>query len=88
MIGQAVPYFDFLDFLIHLGPIVVIIHTFTMFLLYVMFRNSLSKSKSVELELIHKLNPSESLKVTPLLYQSLTILLLTIIAFTLHGFCI
>ncbi|MGP4071407.1 ArsB/NhaD family transporter [Piscibacillus sp. B03] len=86
MIGQAVPYFDFLDFLIHLGPVVIVIHSITMFLLYLMFKNSLTKGNGIDLEFVKQLNPKESLKRTPLLYQSITILLLTMFAFTLHGF--
>ncbi|SEP92830.1 ArsB/NhaD family transporter [Piscibacillus halophilus] len=86
MIGQAVPYFDFLDFIFHLGPVVVVIHTITLFLLYLMFKNSLIKGNQLDQEFVKTLNPNDSLKKTPLLYQSITILLLTMVAFTLHGF--
>ncbi|RPF55520.1 ArsB/NhaD family transporter [Aquisalibacillus elongatus] len=86
MIGQAVPYLDFLDFIVHLAPIVIVIHAVTMMLLYMIFKRSLSKDNRMDQQLIESLNPADSLKKTPLLYQSITILTLTIVAFTLHGF--
>ncbi|WP_371859599.1 ArsB/NhaD family transporter [Tenuibacillus multivorans] len=86
MIGQAVPYFDFLDFIQHLGPVVVIIHGVTMILLYFMFRRVLLTGDTIDESFIRSLKPTDSLRVSPLLYQSITILVLTIVAFTFHGF--
>ncbi|MBR7553397.1 ArsB/NhaD family transporter [Allobacillus sp. GCM10007491] len=83
MIGQAVERFTFISFIIHLGPIILIIFTVVMGVLLLLFRNQIRQQKSATST--REINPSDVLKKTPLLYQSLIILSLTIIGFTFHG---
>ncbi|WP_343782644.1 ArsB/NhaD family transporter [Alkalibacillus silvisoli] len=86
MIGQAVEHFTFMSFVIHLAPIVVVIFVVTMALLLLMFGRSLVKSSQQRSSEAINLDPYAALKKSPLLYQSLSILFLTIAGFLLHGF--
>ncbi|MCP8616985.1 ArsB/NhaD family transporter [Salirhabdus salicampi] len=83
MIGQAVEHFTFVSFLVHLGPVVFIIFLFMIMFLLFFFRSSL-KADPLNHEKIKQLNPNDYLKKSPLLYKSLSILLLTIIGFLLQ----
>ncbi len=83
MIGQAVERFTFMSFLIHLGPIVVVIFAISMFLLYLIFRKQLKQVS--DLGAVDAIDPTQVIKKNPLLYQSLSVLTLTIIGFSLHG---
>ncbi|WP_028783327.1 ArsB/NhaD family transporter [Thalassobacillus devorans] len=83
MIGQAVEHFTFVSFLVNLGPIVLIIFGFTLGGLVLMFRKHLVYEKEKANELM-SLNPSSYLKKTPMLYQSLTVMALTMAGFMMH----
>ncbi|QDP40719.1 ArsB/NhaD family transporter [Radiobacillus deserti] len=83
MIGQAVDHLTFVSFLTNLGPVVLIIFTCMITSVVFLFRKKLTYSKGHVRELM-KMNGEEYLKKTPMLYQSITVLLLTIIGFILH----
>lgn len=85
LIGQAVAEFNFLTFIIHLMPIVVIIFAITLGLLIILFRKSLVHHKKLSKEEISRINPKGVLIKTPLLYQSVTILILTMLAFSFQS---
>ncbi|QSS99078.1 ArsB/NhaD family transporter [Pontibacillus sp. ALD_SL1] len=86
MIGQAVDHFTFMSFLVHLGPVVLIIFTTTLFGLVFLFRKSLVKKEGDHVRTLMELDPSSYLKKTPMLYQSVTVLSMTILGFLLHAF--
>ncbi|KGP90421.1 membrane protein [Pontibacillus chungwhensis BH030062] len=86
MIGQAVDHFTFMSFLVHLGPVVVIIFTATLFGLVLLFRKSLVKGEGDHVRTLMELDPSSYLKKTPMLYQSVAVLSMTILGFLLHAF--
>ncbi|WP_345239870.1 ArsB/NhaD family transporter [Pontibacillus salipaludis] len=86
MIGQAVDHFTFMSFLVHLGPIVIIIFITTLVGLVFLFRKSLVKEEGDHVRTLMELDPSLYLKKTPMLYQSVTVLSMTILGFLLHAF--
>ncbi|WP_027963539.1 ArsB/NhaD family transporter [Halalkalibacillus halophilus] len=87
MIGQAVEHLTFTSFIINLGPIVLIIFALTMlFLLLIFYKPLQLAGMEDQREILLHINPNEVLKKTPLFYQSITVLVATIIGFTLHGF--
>ncbi|MDV2581099.1 ArsB/NhaD family transporter [Alkalibacillus haloalkaliphilus] len=86
MIGQAVEHLTFMSFIIHLTPVVIVIFAITMVLLILMFGRTLSKAGEQRNDEAINLDPNAALKKSPLLYQSLTVLVLTILGFLLHGF--
>ncbi|GGD03778.1 ArsB/NhaD family transporter [Pontibacillus salipaludis] len=86
MIGQAVDHFTFMSFLVHLGPVVLIIFTATLFGLVLLFRKTLVKGEGDHVRTLMELDPSSYLKKTPMLYQSVTVLSMTILGFLLHAF--
>ncbi|MEQ6375800.1 ArsB/NhaD family transporter [Bacillaceae bacterium S4-13-56] len=83
MIGQAVEHLTFLSFINHLAPFVLVLHVIILVILYFAFRKSLHSGLQKG-ETLAKLNPGEYLKKTPMLYQSITVLLMTIAGFLLH----
>ncbi|WP_257346266.1 ArsB/NhaD family transporter [Pseudalkalibacillus decolorationis] len=83
MIGQAVDHLDFIDFLFHLGPVVLIIFIVVISGISIYYRKSLYISQQRRNELLN-LNPSSFLKKGPLLYKSVSVLTLTIVGFLLH----
>lgn len=85
MIGQAVEHFTFLSFIIHMAPLAVILFVLLCFGLYFIFRKSLVKPESEKKEMMG-LDASSHLKKTPMLYQSITVLTVTITGFILHAF--
>ncbi|MYL33340.1 hypothetical protein GLW05_06965 [Pontibacillus yanchengensis] len=86
MIGQAVEHLTFLSFLVHLGPVVLIIFISTLFFLVVLFRKRLQVKEGNHVNELMNMNASTYLKKTPMLYQSITVLSLTILGFLLHAF--
>lgn len=84
MIGQAVEHFTFMSFLVHLGPIVIVIFISTLFGLIMLFRKSLIQKKEFVVELM-EMDAGSYLKKTPMLYQSIFVLSLTIMGFLLHS---
>ncbi|PKR79099.1 hypothetical protein CEY16_04930 [Halalkalibacillus sediminis] len=85
MIGQAVPHFTFISFIIHLGPVVLLIFIITMLFLLALFKKKITSTRRVDRSYIENIDPQKSLRKTPLLYQSVIILILTMVAFTLHS---
>ncbi|KGX93506.1 membrane protein [Pontibacillus halophilus JSM 076056 = DSM 19796] len=85
MIGQSVEHFTFLSFIVHLGPVVLVIFTTTLAALYFLFRKSLISDGERSKELL-ELTPTDYLKKTPMLYQSTAVLGLTIVGFLSHSF--
>lgn len=85
MIGQAVEHFTFVSFITNLGPVVLLIFSTTLIALIVLFRKSLVQKPEYVHELMD-MDPSEYLKKTPMLYQSITVLSMTILGFLLHAF--
>ncbi|WP_121615092.1 ArsB/NhaD family transporter [Virgibacillus halodenitrificans] len=83
MIGQAVDHLTFLSFILHAAPIALIIFLLFLFMLYFIFRSQLAKSK-INNEELHKIDAKMYLKKSPLLYKSVSVLLLTISGFMLH----
>lgn len=83
MIGSAVGL-SFTDFIIHLAPIVFIIQFVTVGLLLFIYRSELEVDP-VRRERIMLLSPRNEIKDWKLLYQSLSVLALTILGFMLHS---
>ncbi|MFS0751330.1 ArsB/NhaD family transporter [Oceanobacillus sp. 1P07AA] len=84
MIGQAVDHFTFLSFLQHTAPVAIIMFVIQLLFLLVIFRKSLKEARP-EVEKIAKLNAKEKLLISPLLYKSVSVLLLTITGFIFHS---
>ncbi len=84
MIGQAVPQLNFVSFLQHTGPIAILLFVIVLMILCLLFRKSLQKEELTNPKQLMTMNESDYLIKGPLLYQSLLILLLTIIGFMLH----
>lgn len=73
----------FLDYLTHLGPIVVLIHIMTMAVFYFLYRSKLNVPDHIK-EAVCQVNPSNEIKDYLLLKKSIVILLLTLAGFVLH----
>ncbi|UOQ86128.1 ArsB/NhaD family transporter [Gracilibacillus salinarum] len=84
MIGQAVPHLTFLSFLQHTAPIALLLLGLVLVLLSIWFRKQLKQIDSNRIDELMQMKESQYLKKSPLLFQSLSILLLTIIGFLLH----
>ncbi|GAA5415616.1 putative transporter Rv2685 [Paraliobacillus ryukyuensis] len=83
MIGQAVEHLTFLSFLNHLGPIVLIIFISMLIFVSHHFKKQLiMQTRSVNE--LHHMKPASYLKKSPMIYQSIVVLSLTIIGFILH----
>ncbi len=85
MIGQAVEHLTFSSFLIHMAPIAVILFGIMLVFVWVLFRKSLRRT-SLDVKELLAMDAQAYLHRTPMLYQSITVLLLTIIGFLLHAF--
>ncbi|WP_394217902.1 ArsB/NhaD family transporter [Halobacillus trueperi] len=85
MIGQAVDHFSFVSFLYHLGPVVLIIFVLVTIGVILLFRKGLTYDHALAQDLM-KVNAKEHLKMSPLLFQSISVMLLTIIGFMMHPF--
>jgi Na+/H+ antiporter NhaD/arsenite permease-like protein len=83
MIGQAVEHLTFLSFITNLGPIVVFIFFIMIVSVVFLFRKQLTGSKNDIVKLM-QMDADKYLKKTPMLYQSISVLLVTIIGFLLH----
>ncbi|PSL45118.1 putative tyrosine transporter P-protein [Salsuginibacillus halophilus] len=83
MIGQAVAHLTFNDFLLHLGPVVVIIFIVVMYGLGWWYKQDLKSSEKYQAELM-KVNPHQYIASRPLLYKSLGVLFLTLLAFVIQ----
>lgn len=82
MIGSAAGL-SFVDFLINLGPIVIVILIVTLVILYFVYRRNLKVTQD-KCKMIMALNEKDAISNRPLLYKSLIIILLILIGFIFH----
>ncbi len=75
---------DFLDFVVHLGPIIVLILAVFLVIVFFLFRHQLHTRPELQ-HRIMELDESEVLTDRSLLYKSLLILALVAVGFLLHG---
>ncbi|MDG5786438.1 ArsB/NhaD family transporter [Evansella sp. AB-P1] len=80
MIGQAVEHLTFNDFLVHLGPIVIVIYIVIMVGVCFLYRNQLEVSIDNQKKLM-SIRPKEYLQHRSLLFKSVTVLVLTTVGF-------
>ncbi|MEC3882599.1 hypothetical protein GLW00_15040 [Halobacillus litoralis] len=85
MIGQAVDHFSFVSFLYHLGPVVFIIFVLVTLGIILLFRKGLTYDHALAEDLM-SVDAKEYLKMSPLLFQSISVMLLTIGGFMMHPF--
>jgi len=85
MIGQAVEHFTFLSFIQHAAPVAGIMLVILILFSVLHFRGVLGKVNPNVSELL-AVNALESLTISPLLYKSIVVLLMTLIGFMLHSF--
>ncbi|MFH1426727.1 MAG: ArsB/NhaD family transporter [Candidatus Kerfeldbacteria bacterium] len=84
LIGSAAGL-TFLDFVINLGPLILILTPFVLFFLYLIYRKHLHTTKERQ-QSIMAFDTSTSIKDKKLLIKSLIALGLTIVGFLVHGF--
>lgn len=84
MIGSANPHLTFNAFLIHLGPIALIILIVSLVMLYLMFRKQMHPNPERQAKLM-EMNEREVIQDQRLMVKSLIILALTLIGFMLHA---
>jgi len=84
MIGSANKHLDFNDFIINLGPVVVVILAVITTIIYFLYRKDLKADQQLVAELM-KLNEKDYIKDVVLLKKSLIVLGLTILGFVLHS---
>lgn len=75
---------DFLDFLVHLGPVIILILAVFLVMVFFLFRRQLHTRPELQ-HRIMELDESEVLTDRSLLHKSLVILALVAIGFLLHG---
>lgn len=83
LIGSAADL-SFNDFLIHLGPISVLVTVVTLGLLYLKYRKTLVTTPEASLSIM-RFNPKEAISDKPLLLKSLFVLGLVLIGFFTHS---
>ncbi|SEQ15319.1 possible tyrosine transporter P-protein [Virgibacillus subterraneus] len=84
MIGQAVDHLTFLSFVNHLAPLAIIIFIIMLALMVLLFRGTLTAQKTNIHELM-AMDASSFLVKSPMLYQSVFVLVLTLSGFMLHS---
>ncbi|WP_208590324.1 ArsB/NhaD family transporter [Gracilibacillus suaedae] len=84
MIGQAVPHLTFISFLQHTAPVAALLFVLVMIMLSFLFRKQLKKIDENRIQELMNMKEASYLIKSPLLYQSLSVLTLTIIGFLLH----
>ncbi|WP_077327184.1 ArsB/NhaD family transporter [Virgibacillus siamensis] len=85
MIGQAVDHLTFLSFVNHLAPVALVIFVSMVGMLLFLFRKSLKAGQSNVRNLL-ELDAAGYLVRTPMLYQSIAVLAMTLLGFLLHSF--
>ncbi|QKY69560.1 ArsB/NhaD family transporter [Lentibacillus sp. CBA3610] len=85
MIGQAVDHLTFLSFINHLAPLAIIMFFIMLGTVLPLFRRTL-RSGDTSTEDLMKTNASAYLVRTPMLYQSIAVLTMTLLGFLLHAF--
>ncbi|ADU29760.1 Citrate transporter [Evansella cellulosilytica DSM 2522] len=83
MIGQAVDHLTFNDFLVHLGPVVLVIYIVIMIGICFLYRKQLHV-KLEDQRTLMKVHPRSYLKDKNLLFKSVTVLTLTTIGFMIQ----
>ncbi len=84
MIGSATGL-GFMDFLINLTPVVFVIYVLTIFILELIYKNSLKAGPEAVAELL-QLDENEEIRDRKLLRKCLLVLALTILGFVLHQY--
>ena len=84
MIGSANKHLTFNDFLFNLGPVVLIIMLVIIAILYVFYRKRLQANAAL-IERLMKVDEKQYIKDAVLLKKSVSVLVLTILGFTLHS---
>jgi Na+/H+ antiporter NhaD/arsenite permease-like protein len=84
MIGTANKHLTFNDFIINLGPVVVVIMIVTMYILVRIYKKQLHVEEEQKLDLM-KLSAADYITDRALTIKSITVLLLTICGFALHS---
>ncbi|MFC2948461.1 ArsB/NhaD family transporter [Virgibacillus sediminis] len=85
MIGQAVEHLTFLSFIQHLAPLAFLLFLVMLVFLRLLFQDLLKKGQGDVSELM-KINAEAYLIKSPMLYQSVAVLLMTLSGFLLHSF--
>ena len=75
--------FSFNDFIINLGPVIIVNLIITIFLLYFFYCRKMKVPRELKAHIM-ELNPDRALKDKKLMYHSLIILLLVIVGFVSH----
>lgn len=83
MIGSSVGL-SFMDFLVNLGPIVLVVFIVTILLLKIVYKGCY-ECKEENRQAILKLDSSKAIKDTKLLRKSVIVLVATMIGFMIHG---
>lgn len=83
MIGSATGL-SFMDFLINLGPVVVVIFIVTLLLFKIIYKGCYTCEESARQEIL-SLDENLAIKNMPLLKKSVSVLVLTMIGFMIHG---
>ncbi|MCH4886161.1 ArsB/NhaD family transporter [Acidaminobacter sp. JC074] len=83
MIGSATGI-TFMDFLVNLGPVVVVIFLVTLFLFKIIYKGCYTCEESARKEIL-ALDENLAIKDQTLLKKSVVILFLTMVGFTMHG---
>lgn len=73
----------FMDFLVNLGPVIIIIHVVTMVIFWFIYRNSMKVPQELK-NAVCQVNPIDEIKDYALLKKSLAVLALIIAAFVVH----
>ncbi|OIJ16586.1 hypothetical protein BKP37_04950 [Anaerobacillus alkalilacustris] len=83
MIGQAVEHLNFNDFLIHLGPVVIIIFAVVIYGMVRFYGDKLHVTNENQVKLMG-VTASRYLKNKPLLFKSVTVLVVTTLGFIIQ----
>ncbi|OIJ21959.1 hypothetical protein BKP45_04585 [Anaerobacillus alkalidiazotrophicus] len=83
MIGQAVEHLNFNDFLINLGPVVIIIFAVVIYGMVRFYGDKLHVTKENQVKLMG-VTASQYLKNKPLLFKSVTVLVVTTLGFIIQ----
>lgn len=86
MIGQAVDHLTFLSFVNHLAPLAIIIFIIMLALMVLLFRGTLTAAQKTNIDELMSMDASSFLVKSPMLYQSVIVLILTLSGFMLHSF--
>ncbi len=85
LIGSATEL-SFLDFIIHLSPVIILILFATLFLLKFIFRDDLSRSSGSYEKTLEEMDENKAIKDRELLRKSLIVLAITMAGFVVHDF--